>query len=715
MNIIAALRNIAVNLFRMEQRKLEKFRKSSPRRKWLTYSNFILPIVFFYYEVVFRLSTTGGLFRWSLILTLLFSVCWGMLGWFLTTLTKTPKYNRWIKLGIMILVAIPFLVEYFVFRKFKTLYDLNTVRGGAGDVAGGFMGDAAKMIFSPSGLLRILLFFLPAILYGVFGGHFDPARGANARRRIKTAVMLLLTFWLTLILCFIPPTYRSSYSRQYNFENAVHNFGFMTGMRLEIKRSIFGTRSSFESEDGESGSAAAGSADTPVANIIAAIPDPDAAAARETAPEPSPVEYGLSVMDIDFDSLPDDGSVYAEINDYVKRQTPSHKNEYTGLFQGKNLIFLSAEAFSAEAIDPERTPTLYRLATKGINFTDYYQPEIAGTTGGEYYNIFGMVPSNGGTSMEDVVENYNPFIMSEQLNNLGYYGKAFHNNDYTYYSRDYTHNRLGFSDGYMGYGNGMEEFITPAWPESDLEMLEGTVPMYIDKQPFNIYYMTVSGHSDYWRGENWQAEKNWETVADLDYSDPVKGYLAANVELEKAMAFLVSELEKAGIADDTVIVLGADHFPYGLDDDGPLGELPYLSELYGYNVTDYLQRDHNRLIIWSGCLEDMDPIIVDEPSSSIDILPTLLNLFGLEWDSRLLPGRDVLSDAEPLVFESYYDWKTDKGTYIQRTDTFTQTDPNETLPKDYVSRMQTIVRNKLNYCDSVLDYDYFGYLFGNQD
>ena len=149
-SILSALRNILVNLYHIERKKFEKFRRSSARRKWLTYSNFILPIVFFYYELVFRLSTTGGLFRFSLILTLLFSICWGMLGYFLTTLTKTPKYNRWIKLAVIGLTAIPFIVEYFVFRKFKTLYDLNTVRGGAGDVAGGFMGDAAKMIFSPS-------------------------------------------------------------------------------------------------------------------------------------------------------------------------------------------------------------------------------------------------------------------------------------------------------------------------------------------------------------------------------------------------------------------------------------------------------------------------------------------------------------------------------------------------------------------------------------
>ena len=700
MSILNALKNIVINLYAIQRKRFQSFRQLPFKKKLLTYSGFILPLVFFYYEVVFRLSTTGGLFRFSLILTLMFSACWGMVGYYLCTLCPNPKHNRLIKLAVIAITAVPFIVEYFVYRKFKTLYDLNTVRGGAGDVAGGFMGDAAKMIFSPSGLFTIFIFFLPAILYAIFGGHFDPARASNGRSRWKMLFRMIVTYVITLALVVIPPTYRNSYKTQYNFESAVKNFGFMTGVRLEIKKDLFGSRKSFET--------------------VQVQPSPSAEPSPEVSPEASVapvIDTSPSVMDFDFEALAEtDSNTYAEIDRYVASLTPSNKNEYTGLFAGKNLIFLSAEAFSAEVIDPDLTPTLYRLATKGINFTDYYQPEIAGTTGGEYHNIFGMLATSGGMSVETAVENYNPFIMGMQLNKLGYYGAAYHNNDYTYYSRDYTHNKLGYSEGFMGYGNGMEEYVDRTWPESDLQMMEGTIPLYIDNAPFNIYYMTVSGHSDYSIYDNMMSYQNWDSVEDLDYSDPVKAYIAANLELEKAMTYLVEQLELAGMENDTVIVISADHFPYGLDDDGPLGSLPYLSELYGYNVTDLIHRDHNRLIIWCGCLEDQDPIIVDTPTFSLDILPTLNNLFGLEWDSRLLPGRDVLdSNTQPLIFNHQYDWKTDKGTYIAATDTFTPSDPNETIPEGYVSQIQSIVRNKINYCDMVLTYDYFRHLFGIDD
>ena len=107
----------------------------------------------------------------------------------------------------------------------------------------------------------------------------------------------------------------------------------------------------------------------------------------------------------------------------------------------------------------------------------------------------------------------------------------------------------------------------------------------------------------------------------------------------------------------------------------------------------------------------MDPIVVDQPSSSLDILPTLLNLFGLDFDSRLFPGRDVLSTAEPLYFDMNYDWKTDLGTYIAETDTFTPVSEDVEIPENYVEKIKRRVRNKINYCYGVLDNDFYSYVF----
>ena len=204
-------------------------------------------------------------------------------------------------------------------------------------------------------------------------------------------------------------------------------------------------------------------------------------------------------------------------------------------------------------------------------------------------------------------------------------------------------------------------------------------------------------------------EKHWDRVSHLDEPKLVRGYRSCQMELEDSMAFLMKELDAAGILENTVICIASDHFPYGLNKES------CLNDLYGFEVKNNLERDHSALIIWSPCLEKMGPIVVDSPTFTPDILPTLSNLFGTEYDSRLLPGRDALSDTDALIYNLSYDWKTDYGTYISYNGKFHPKDPDIELPEDYVKTISAIVRNKVSYSSGVLEYDYFRYLFGEEE
>ncbi len=654
---------------------------------------FFFSVLIFYYESVFKASTTKGYFGLGTLYTFLFSFIYGSIVYLLVSLIKVRRIARILTGVLMILFAVPYLVEYFVYRQFKIFYDVNTVFAGAGDAMTSFYDVALQLVFSLDGIFKLVLYFLPAILYFVFSNRIFPTSSSNMLRRLIAGGTSVLCLLLAVLMLFLDTARLTLVTKEYNYQSAVHEFGLTTGTYLDIYNIMLGGKN----DEFEMGSG-------PV--IITPTPD-NITLPPDATPTPTPKVYGFNQMQLDLEG--GSGRI-ADLNKYVSSLTPSRQNEFTGLFKGKNLIMISAEAFTAEVIDPVLTPTLYRLATKGIQFTDYYQPSSAGTTGGEYQNVFSMMPTAGGKSFKNTATHLNYFTMGSQLNRLNYYGKAYHNNSYTFYSRNETHNNLGYSDGFMGYGNGMEAYVKNVWPQSDLEMLEGTLPTYIDRQPFNVYYMTVSGHSGYTRTGNTMTKRNWDVVKDLPYSDAVKGYLAANYELEKAMAYLVKTLEEKGIADDTVICLSTDHFPYGLDSAGTLGNMPYLSELYGYQVNDLFQRDHSRLILWSGCVEKMEPIVVSTPTSSLDIVPTLSNLFGTEYDSRLFVGRDVFSDQQALVFNSNYDWKTAYGTYVSGK--FTQTDMSVTLPDNYVEQMKTVVRNKMRYCQWVLENDYFRHLFG---
>jgi len=692
----------------------ERFKTAMKQHGW----HLLLPgAVVVWYEILFSLSTGCNLWERGSLYLLLFSLAASGVLYLLGTAAPRKKVNLILTGCAWALPAVLYLVEYFIYRQFKVFYDVNTVIGGAGGVATGFAGDALRLIFSWNGLLTIALYFLPVAAFLVLSCRKQPlpvmeklAPRSCAILRLLAALLAVTLFLVGWALVSTDDLYSLKYDAEYDFQSAVEHFGLLTALRLDIGRMLSGAEDELQLQVPEV-------PEEPETPETPEIPDgsqqaPVSGGEEDPQRPQQPVIYGKNELDIDFAALAEQSSGTVQtLHRYVASLKPSRKNAYTGLFEGKNLILITAEAFAAQVIDPELTPTLYRMATKGFQFTDYHQPAGAGTTGGEYLNVFGMMPTAGGKSFKSTASRTNYYTMGYQLNQLGYYGQAFHNNSHTFYDRHLTHNNLGYSEGFMGYGNGMEQYVQRQWPQSDAEMILGTLPLYIDKGPFNVYYMSVSGHSGYGPGVNAMSKKHWDKVAQLEGSETVRGYIAANLDLEEAMAGLLTALEDAGIADDTVIVIAADHFPYGLDSDAALGNMPYLSELYGEEVTSGLQRDQNRLILWSGCLEDSDPVEISAPTSSIDILPTLMNLFGVEFDSRLLPGRDVFSDAEVVVFGMNYDWKTEKGTYLASSGKFIPAVEGEEVPKEYIDRMKTVVRNKMEYCKGVLNTDYFGVLF----
>ena len=662
-------------------------------------------LVLFYYELIFGFSVFGSGFAATIPGIILSSLYIGI-PVALLLLCFRGKGRVAAEIVARVLTAIPFLVEFFINMQFKTLYDLRTVFFGGGDALTGFSSTIRGLIVSPSGIGHIALYLLPTVLFvvRVLLGKFRPVMPDRWKIGVL-AVLMPVAFFSNVIMISLNPASKALHNNEYTFPAAAEKFGLSEALGLDI-RSLLKGDSDLEFQTVQVPVTALPTA-TPTPTPVPVPTVPGATATPTPSPSPTPYPH---VMDIDFEGIAEtESGTIANLAAYCATLEPSMSNEYTGLFEGKNLIMITAEAFTAEAIDPVITPNLYRLATRGINFTDSYVPATAGTIGGEFSHIFGLLPQDGGVSFYHMACRGNTYLtMSQRLNALGYYGMAFHNNDYQYYTRNVTHNLLGYSEGYMGWGNGLESYIDPVWPESDLQMMEATIPMYIDQQPFNIYYMSVSGHSNYSRYANAQSRAHWDETASLEgqCSDTIRAYIACQVDLDRAVGYLLEQLEAEGILDDTVIAICADHYPYGLDNE-------HLSELYGYEVTNTVLRDHNRLILWCGCLEDEDPIIVDTPTMSIDMLPTLLNLFGIEYDSRLLPGRDVFSDAMPLYFNAGYDWRTDLGTYLSSRATFYPDDPDAEIPEGYVEAVRAIVANRINYCSGVLSSNYFRYLFGD--
>ena len=416
-------------------------------------------------------------------------------------------------------------------------------------------------------------------------------------------------------------------------------------------------------------------------------------------------ETKYNITEIDFESLianETDESI-KQMHEYFANQIPSEQNEYTGMFKGKNLVVFVAEGLSNVAIREDVTPNLYKLYNEGFQFENFYTPLFpVSTADGEYITDTSLIPKEGVWSIYRVQNHYMPYSYANVFKNLGYSTNAYHDHTATYYHRDKYIKTMGY-DSYLAVGTGLEDRMnTSLWPNSDYETIEVTTQDYINNDKFLAYYMTVSGHLNYTTNGNCMAARNWEQVKDLPYSHKARAYLATQIELDKAVGKLIQDLEAAGKLEDTVIAISPDHYPYGLT-------LSELNELSNYERDNTFEKHHTPLLIWSGSMKE--PVKVEKVCSSLDVLPTVLNLFGVEYDSRLLIGNDILSNnKEQIVIFSDRSFITDKGRYSAVQDTFV---PNEEveIPEGYVEQISKIIYQKFKMSTMILDNDYYRKVF----
>ena len=292
-----------------------------------------------------------------------------------------------------------------------------------------------------------------------------------------------------------------------------------------------------------------------------------------------------------------------------------------------------------------------------------------------------------------------PFTYGNLFKNYGYTARAYHNGVYTYYKRNLSHPNIGYT--FKACGNGLEKKINcKIWPQSDLEMIDKTVNDYINDEKFVAYYMTISGHLNYNFYGNTMASKNKKKVENLPYSDAIKAYMATHIELDNALKTLIENLEKENKLDDTVIVISADHYPYGLSNKEMMEKATYIKD-------EKFDIHKNNLIIWNSQVEN--PPQIDKYASSLDILPTILNLFGVEYDSRILMGNDILSSSSGLVIYNDRSWITDYGKYDALTEKFTPFKEIENT-EEYIKNINNIVYNKFSISRSILENNYYKYL-----
>lgn len=529
-----------------------------------------------------------------------------------------------------------------------------------------------------SNCLIIFLFFLPFFIFCFTKKKISYDK--NNFSIFLTIIFLFQFFYLVSIIyidCDKKVDIYSIKNLYYNVNNSnemIDKFGILTTIRIDIQRKLFNFKEKklYEYKD-EYGNV----------EII----DRD--------------KY--NIIDIDFESLIENESddEVKDVYKYLSVQKPTNKNDYTGVFEGKNVIVIMGESFSSLAIDETLTPTLYKLSNSGFKFNNFYTPLFpVSTSDGQYLSDTSLIPGEGIYSMSELGSKTFPHTYGNIFKNLGYNTYAYHNYDFDYYDRDSYFSALGF-DNYLACGNGLENRMNCSLSfNSDYEMVKETINDYVKDDKFFTYYVTMSGHLNYDKSHD-MVKKNWDKVKDLDYSYKVKSYLATQIEFDKAVEEIINVLKENNKIDDTVIVISGDHYPYGLTEE----EMKEIKPMNDY----YFDRFKMPLIIYNSDIENV--VEVDKTSSSLDILPTLLNLFGVKYDSRVLMGKDIFSNSESLVIFSDRGFISSEGKYNSRLEVFY---PNIASSKDYSEYIYDIKNQiyfKYRYSRLILINDLYKQLF----
>ena len=386
----------------------------------------------------------------------------------------------------------------------------------------------------------------------------------------------------------------------------------------------------------------------------------------------------------------------AELDDYYA----SHPKEaadtpMTGAFAGKNLIFIMMESMDDWLVTPEYMPNLYRLEQEGVDFRNYYAPIFlaAATFNSEFTANTGMIAPEYQVRNSYYTEHALPYSLPNLFRDAGYRARSFHAANPSIYNRGEIHLNFGY-ESYNDYGDlGMDDYML------DSQLLRG-YDQIVSDEPFFSFIITYSGHGPYTTEQQNISEPHLDRArAVIDYStvpytteaqkEEYTRAVAQAMETDAFIGGLRERLEADGHAEDTVLVLFTDHYCKYFSD------TELIEAIKG--ETDRNMLSNVPFVIWT---EGITPQVYDKYVSTMDIAPTIVDLFSLDADLRYYIGNDMFGPDGGVVYFRNYAWYDGK-TY----DT-----GNDASSNPAVLAMREQAREQIDVSQDTFRYDYFAYL-----
>ncbi len=386
---------------------------------------------------------------------------------------------------------------------------------------------------------------------------------------------------------------------------------------------------------------------------------------------------------------------------FIDSDLPS-KNAFTGKYKDKNLIVIMMESVNDIIINEQYFPNFYSLYSSSYYFKNNYSPRNSCATGNnEFSAITSLYSIYNNCTSNLYVNNIYPQSIFNLFNNSGYITNSFHDYDNTYYERTKIHPNMGSQNYYdvnalnMTYSN-----VYGAWP-SDVTLMEEYLKKLDDiSGNFMSYITTVTTHQPY-SSQSEYGDKYLDKFENVSYSLELKRYLSKMTELDNAIGVLIDGLKERNLLDDTIIVLFGDHYPYAIN-------LDILNEILNRDLTNY-ENEKVPLIIYDSSLKET--ITMDEYTSYINLVPTIANLFDLDYDPRYYMGEDLFSsDYQSIVVFYDYSWKNEYAYYNSSTGKITYF-TDFTYTDEEIKEINSQIYAKMNMSSNAIKSNYFAYLF----
>ncbi len=386
---------------------------------------------------------------------------------------------------------------------------------------------------------------------------------------------------------------------------------------------------------------------------------------------------------------------YEQIDAYVA-QKQTGDNEMTGLFAGKNLILIQLEAIDSWMLTEEYMPNLWAIKQGSLDFTQHFSSVFiaGGTFNTEFTANTGLIPATGTVSQKVYTQNSYPYSLANLFRAQGYSANSFHGSEGDVYSREQVHLNLGYEAYHSGTDMGMANY------QMDTQLMCGYEDMVSD-DPYFTFIITFSGHGPYNDESEITTSHIDQAKAAVEAYMPYEGLtdedlqsyqwaVAHAMETDAFVGQLFAALEEEGRLEDTVVAFYADHYNYYYGNDAQIVAFK--------GVEDTTMAQWTPFFIYS---QDTPAQQITKVTSSIDILPTLANLFDLDVDLSLFVGNDAFSAGGGYAPFRGYAWY-DGEIYYSANYTGEMT--------EYIAQRSAQVVQEVDLCNAILACDYYRYV-----